>query len=144
VEDDLGHSAKTAEVATEKNVTRPESCWPVKARSSTDPPKTDMCLAVYTVFKEPIYRILPQIKDKQYFVWPPKMGGDPAKRESKLYYAYHQEREHLTEQCRAYKSHLEHLVKNGHLKQYMDEAKKSTPQAIYGHLNQYMYIAIYI
>ena len=75
------------------------------------------------MFKEPIYRILPQIKDKPYFVWPPKMGGDPAKRESKPYCVYHWERGHLIEQCQAYKSHLEHLVKNGHLKQYVDESK---------------------
>uniref|UniRef100_A0A2N9GJT2 Retrotransposon gag domain-containing protein n=1 Tax=Fagus sylvatica TaxID=28930 RepID=A0A2N9GJT2_FAGSY len=62
-------------------------------------------------------------EDKPYFVWPPKMGGDPATRESKPYCAYHWERGHLTEQCRAYKSHLKHLVKNGHLKQYVDELK---------------------
>uniref|UniRef100_A0A2N9FKP4 Reverse transcriptase domain-containing protein n=1 Tax=Fagus sylvatica TaxID=28930 RepID=A0A2N9FKP4_FAGSY len=48
--------------------------------------------AVNTTFKEPIFRILPQIKDKLYFIWPPKMGGDPATRESKPYYAYHKER----------------------------------------------------
>jgi hypothetical protein len=55
------------------------------------------------------------------------MGGDPGKRESKPYCAYHRECGHLTEQCRAYKSHLEHLVKNGHLKQYVDESKNSHP-----------------
>uniref|UniRef100_A0A2N9FJR7 Uncharacterized protein n=1 Tax=Fagus sylvatica TaxID=28930 RepID=A0A2N9FJR7_FAGSY len=32
-------------------------------------------------------------------------------------------RGHLTENCRAYRYHLEHLVKNGHLKQYVDETK---------------------
>ena len=63
------------------------------------------------------------IKDKPYFEWPPKMPGDPTKRESKPYCGYHKERGHLTEQCRAYKSHLEHLVKNGHLKQYVDKLK---------------------
>uniref|UniRef100_A0A2N9FEF2 Retrotransposon gag domain-containing protein n=1 Tax=Fagus sylvatica TaxID=28930 RepID=A0A2N9FEF2_FAGSY len=123
VEDDSKSSVRTAEVApaTEKKVTRPESSRAKKARSSTDPPKTGMCLAVYTMFKEPIYRILPLIKDKPYFVWPPKMGGDPAKRESKSYCAFHQERGHLTKKCQTYKSHLEHLVKNGHLKQYVDD-----------------------
>jgi hypothetical protein len=125
VEDDSKSSVRTAEVApaTEKKVTRPESSRAKKARSSTDPPKTGMCLALYTMFKEPIYRILPLIKDKPYFVWPPKMSGNPAKRESKSYCAYHQERRHLTKQCLTYKSHLEHLVKNGHLKQYVDESK---------------------
>jgi hypothetical protein len=109
--------------------TRPKSNRAAKARKPTDPPKTGMCLAVYTVFKEPIYRILPQIKDKPYFVWPPKLGDDPARRESKPYCAYHRERGHLTEQCRAYKSHLEHLVKNRHLKQYVDESKSSHQHA---------------
>ena len=82
-----------------------------------------MCLAVYITFKEPIYRLLPLIKDKPYFEWPPKMPGDPATRETKPYCNYHRERGHLTEHCRAYKYHLEHLVKNGHLKQYVDESK---------------------
>ena len=51
------------------------------------------------------------------------MPGDPTTREDKPYYSYHKERGHLTEQCRAYKYHLEHLVKNEHLKQYVDESK---------------------
>uniref|UniRef100_A0A2N9HIA5 Uncharacterized protein n=1 Tax=Fagus sylvatica TaxID=28930 RepID=A0A2N9HIA5_FAGSY len=37
----------------------------------------------------------------------------------------HRERGHLTEQCQAYKYHLEQLVKNGHLRQYIDETKSS-------------------
>ena len=82
-----------------------------------------MCLAVYTTLKEPIYLLLPLIKDKPYFEWPPKMPGDPSTRETKPYCNYHRERGHLTEHCRAYRYHLEHLVKNGHLKQYVDESK---------------------
>uniref|UniRef100_A0A2N9IFY5 Uncharacterized protein n=1 Tax=Fagus sylvatica TaxID=28930 RepID=A0A2N9IFY5_FAGSY len=65
--------------------------------------------AVNTTFKEPIFKILPQIKDKPYFVWPPKMGGDLASRESKPYYAYHREKGHFTENCRTYKRFLEEL-----------------------------------
>ncbi len=79
--------------------------------------------AVNTTFKEPIFRILPQIKDKLYFIWPPKMGGDPATRESKPYYAYHKERVHLTENCRAYKRFLEDLVRKGHLRKFVNESK---------------------
>jgi hypothetical protein len=79
--------------------------------------------AVNTIFKEPIFRILPQIKDKSYFVWPPKMGGDPTSRESKPYCAYHREKGHLTENCRTYKGFLEELVRNGHLRQFVDDTK---------------------
>ncbi|XP_028110222.1 uncharacterized protein LOC114308760 [Camellia sinensis] len=35
--------------------------------------------AVVTVFKEPIYRILEKIKREPFFVWSPKMLGDPAR-----------------------------------------------------------------
>uniref|UniRef100_A0A2N9F8W7 Integrase catalytic domain-containing protein n=1 Tax=Fagus sylvatica TaxID=28930 RepID=A0A2N9F8W7_FAGSY len=102
---------------------QPESRRAKKAKSSTGTSGTGICLAVYTTFKEPIYRLLPLIKDKPYFEWPPKMPGDPATRETKPYCNYHRERGHLTERCRAYKYHLEHLVKNGHLKQFVDESK---------------------
>ena len=101
MEDNSGRSIKTSEVTPtiEKNITQPESNRAMKVRKSTDPPKTGMCLAVYTVFKELIYRILPQIKDKPYFIWPLKMGGDLTRRESKPYCTYHREHGHLTEQC---------------------------------------------
>ena len=36
---------------------------------------------VYTVFKDPLYKILPQIHDKPFFKWPPKMVGDPTTRD---------------------------------------------------------------
>ena len=125
VEDDSKSSARIAKVAppTDKKADRPKPSQARKSRSPTNPPRTGLCLAVYTMFKEPIYRLLPLIKDKPYFEWPPKMPGDPAKRESKSYCGYHKECEHLTEQCWAYKSHLEHLVKNWHLKQYVDVSR---------------------
>jgi hypothetical protein len=125
VEDDSKSSTKAAEVAPLADIkaTQPEPRRTKRSKSSTNPPGTGLCLAVYTTFKEPIYRLLPLIKDKPYFEWPQKMPGDPATRENKPYCSYHRERRHLTEQCRAYKYHLEHLVKNGHLKQYVDESK---------------------
>uniref|UniRef100_A0A2N9G3J4 Uncharacterized protein n=1 Tax=Fagus sylvatica TaxID=28930 RepID=A0A2N9G3J4_FAGSY len=97
VEDDPKSSAKIVEVAplVDRKAAlpepQPESCRAKKAKSSTGTAGTGVCLAVYTTFKEPIYRLLPLIKDKPYFQWPTKMP--------------------------------EHLVKNGHLKQYVDESK---------------------
>ena len=79
--------------------------------------------AINTTFKEPIFRILPQIKDKPYFVWPAKMAGDPAFRESKPYFAHHREKGHLTKNYRNYKGFLEELVRNGHLRQFVDDTK---------------------
>uniref|UniRef100_A0A2N9FH02 Uncharacterized protein n=1 Tax=Fagus sylvatica TaxID=28930 RepID=A0A2N9FH02_FAGSY len=120
---------KTAEVAplVDRKAAQPEprgeSRRARKTKGSAGTSGPGVCLAVYTTFKEPIYRLLPLIKDKPYFEWPPKLPGDPAARETKPYCNYHRERGHLTENCRAYRYHLEHLVKNGHLKQYVDETK---------------------
>jgi hypothetical protein len=83
---------------------------------------------VNTTFKESIFRILHQIKDKPYFVLPPKMGGDPASRESKPYCAYYKKKGHLIENCRAYKGFLEELVRNGHLRQFVDDTKQRQQQ----------------
>ena len=127
VEDDSKSLTRTMEAASpaDKKAAQPEQSQTKRSRRSTDQPRAGTCMAVHTTFKQPIYRLLPFIKDKPYFKWPTKMPGDPATREGKPYCSYHRERGHLTEQCRAYKYHLEQLVKNGHLRQYIDETKSS-------------------
>jgi hypothetical protein len=52
-------------------------------------------------------------------MWPPKMPGDPAARNQKPKCAYHHERGYLTENCYKLKSHLEQLVSDGHLSEYV-------------------------
>ncbi|XP_028055771.1 uncharacterized protein LOC114259940 [Camellia sinensis] len=76
--------------------------------------------AIVTVFKEPIYQILKKIKREPFFVWLPKMLGDPAWHNQKLRCSYHQDRGHITQNCRALKQHLEDLVTVGHLRDYID------------------------
>jgi hypothetical protein len=127
VEDDSKSSARTMEAAPplDKKAAQPKQNQAKRSRRSTEQPRAGTCMAVHTVFKQPIYRLLPFIKDKPYFEWPAKMPGDPATKEGKPYCNYHRERGHLTEQCRAYKYHSEQLVKNGHLRQYIDETKNS-------------------
>uniref|UniRef100_A0A2N9G037 Integrase catalytic domain-containing protein n=1 Tax=Fagus sylvatica TaxID=28930 RepID=A0A2N9G037_FAGSY len=49
-------------------------------------------------------------------------------RESKPYFAYHREKGHLTENCRNYKGFLEELVRNGHLRQFVDDTKHQQQQ----------------
>jgi hypothetical protein len=111
VEDDSKCSARTVEAVppADKKAAQPEQGQAKRPRRSTDQPRAGTCMAVHTTFKQPIYRLLPFIKDKPYFEWPAKMPGDPATREGKPYCSYHRERRHLTEQCRAYKYHLEQL-----------------------------------
>ncbi|XP_028071286.1 uncharacterized protein LOC114273694 [Camellia sinensis] len=52
------------------------------------------------------------------------MLGDPARRNQKLRCTYHQDRGHMTQNCRALKQHLEDLVAAGHLRDYIDQDKE--------------------
>ncbi|XP_030940035.1 uncharacterized protein LOC115964957 [Quercus lobata] len=70
-------------------------------------------------FKEPVHKILDQIKNESFFRWPNKMKGDPSRRIQNLYCTYHRDKGHTTEQCRVLKDHLGQLVKAGHLKEFV-------------------------
>ena len=81
------------------------------------------------IFKGPIYKILTRIKDKPYFKRPLKMVSDPGHRNPNLWCSYHRENGHLMENCRMLKQHLEDLVKECHLKEYVgDERAKKGPE----------------
>ena len=88
-------------------------------------------------FKEPVYKILECIKNEPYFLWLGKMGGDLVKRNQSLYYTYHREKGHTTEQCRVLKDHLEQLVKAGHLKEFLvDQGGGNADQGSSGRNNR--------
>ena len=74
---------------------------------------------VNVTFKDSVYKILKCIKNEPYFQWPRKIGRDPARRNQSLYYTYHREKGHTTEQCHVLKDHLEWLVKAGHSKEFL-------------------------
>ena len=76
---------------------------------------------VNVAFKEPVHKIVDRIKNEPFFRWPNKMGGDPSRRNQNLYYTYHRDKGHTTEQCRVLKDHLGQLVKVGHLKEFVVE-----------------------
>lgn len=78
---------------------------------------------VYTVFKDPFYKIFPQIHDKPFYKWPSKLGGDLTARDQKRFCSYHREKGHRTDECCNLKNHLEDLAKVGHLDQYIDKTK---------------------
>ena len=74
------------------------------------------------IFKDQIYRILTQIKDKPYFKRPSKMVSDLGRRNSNLWCSYHRKNDHLTKNFQMLKQHLEDLVKEGHQKEYVEDA----------------------
>ena len=74
---------------------------------------------VNVTFRDPVHRIVDRIKNEPYFRWSNKMGGDLSRRNQNLYYTYHRDKEHTTEQCQVLKDHLGQLVKVGYLKEFM-------------------------
>uniref|UniRef100_A0A2N9G140 Uncharacterized protein n=1 Tax=Fagus sylvatica TaxID=28930 RepID=A0A2N9G140_FAGSY len=69
---------------------------------------------------EPIYKVMEKIKREPFFVWPPKMLGNPLMKDGNLYCSYHREKGHMTENCHLLKVHLEKLASEGHLDQYIN------------------------
>ncbi|CAL2276657.1 unnamed protein product [Prunus armeniaca] len=55
----------------------------------------------FTEFAIPIHQILAQVKDKPWVRRPPPMKGDPSKRDTSKYYAFHGEHGHYTNNCNA-------------------------------------------
>ena len=71
------------------------------------------------VFREPVHQVLEKIKNEPYLKWPNKMSGDPSRHNQSLHCQYHQDRGHTTEDCRTLWNHLEQLVKEGKLQQFL-------------------------
>ena len=61
---------------------------------------------VNVTFKELVNKIIDRIKNEPYFRWPNKIGVDPTRRNQSLYYKYHKDKDHTTEQCWMLKDHL--------------------------------------
>ena len=86
-----------------------------------------------TVLKEPIYKLLEKIKREPFFIWPPKLLGNAALRDEKLYCTYHKDTGHMTENYHMLKVYLEKLVSAGHINQYIDTSltnKKEPSQTV--------------
>ena len=79
-------------------------------RDYVEQPGSTGAQAIHAVFREPLHKILEKVKYEPFFQWPNKMAGDPVKRNQNLYYVYHQERGHTTDDCRNLKNHLDRLV----------------------------------
>ena len=78
VEDDR---VRTRAVSTQSQLPRKPAI--MEPRKAEPPPKNPTCFPrpkeldrVYTVFNEPIYRIMAEIKNESFFSWPTPLGGD--------------------------------------------------------------------
>ena len=72
--------------------------------------------AVNVVFRKRVQKVLEKVRNEPFFKWPNKMAGDPVNHNQNLYYHYHQDHGHTTEDCKNSWNHLEQLVREGKLK----------------------------
>ncbi|XP_034208290.1 uncharacterized protein LOC117621854 [Prunus dulcis] len=90
------------------------------------PRKGSSEVGTFTEFAIPIHQILAQVKDKPWVRRPPPMKGNPSKRDTSKYCAFHGKHGHYTNNCNAWKRHLEELVREGHCTEFV--AKKAIQQ----------------
>ena len=76
-----------------------------------------------------MHQVLEKIKNEPFFKRPKKMMGNPEKRNHNLYFQYHQDHEHTTEDCRSLWDHLDQLVRKGKLKQLLHHSSSQGSQA---------------
>ncbi|XP_075662887.1 uncharacterized protein LOC142632336 [Castanea sativa] len=74
---------------------------------------------INTVFKELVQQLLEKTRHESYFKWPNKLARDPLRCNQNLHCQYHEERVDTTKDCRTLWNHLEQLVKEGRLKNFL-------------------------
>nr|XP_023898738.1 uncharacterized protein LOC112010622 [Quercus suber] len=85
--------------------------------------------AINAVFQEPVHQVLEKIKNEPFFKRPNKMMGNPERRNHNLYCQYHQDHGHTTKDCRSLWDHLDQLVHEGKLKQFLHHSSGQGSQA---------------
>ncbi|XP_021808575.1 uncharacterized protein LOC110752269 [Prunus avium] len=83
-------------------------------------------IETFTEFTISIHQILAQVKDKPWVRMPPPLIGDPSRRDTSNYCAFHGEHGHYNSNCNAWKRHLEELVRDSHCTEFV--AKKAIQQ----------------
>ncbi|XP_016648290.1 PREDICTED: uncharacterized protein LOC107880713 [Prunus mume] len=73
----------------------------------------------YTKFTIPIHQILAHVKNKPWVKRPPPLKGDPDKRGTGKYRAFHGTHGQTTNNCFACKAHLEELVRESHCTEFI-------------------------
>ncbi|CAL2258372.1 unnamed protein product [Prunus armeniaca] len=99
---------QAAEQASKENGKRrsqPQECAPVEKS--------------YIKFTIPIHQILTQVKDMPWLKKPSPLKGNPTKKDTSRYCTFHEGHGHYTNDCFAWKRHLEDLVRDGHCKEFV-------------------------
>ncbi|XP_030936335.1 uncharacterized protein LOC115961500 [Quercus lobata] len=81
----------------------------------------------FTPLNTPLDQVLMQIKDDAALTWPDKLKGNPNKRPRNKYYRFHRDHGHDTSKCYDLKQHIEVLIKQGKLLQFI-RGKENPPR----------------
>ncbi|CAL8091137.1 unnamed protein product [Prunus armeniaca] len=73
----------------------------------------------YTKFTIPIHQILAQVKDMPWLKKPSPLKGNPTKKDTSRYCTFHEGHGHYTNDCFAWKRHLEDLVRDDHCTEFI-------------------------
>ncbi|XP_020415574.1 uncharacterized protein LOC109948077 [Prunus persica] len=73
----------------------------------------------YTKFTILIQQILAQVKNMPWLKKPLPLKGNPAKKDTSRYCEFHEGHCHYTNDCFAWKKHLEELVENGYCTEFI-------------------------
>ncbi|XP_010251356.1 PREDICTED: uncharacterized protein LOC104593299 [Nelumbo nucifera] len=79
----------------------------------------------YTPLNAKRGEILLAIKDSFFVKWPPKLRGDLATRNRNVYYHFHRDHGHSTENCRNLRDEIEELIRHGYLKNFIQREGRS-------------------
>ncbi|XP_034208207.1 uncharacterized protein LOC117621764 [Prunus dulcis] len=112
-----------------------------KAKGRSLPQREATTKENYTKFSIPIHQILAQVKDKPWVKRPLPLKGDPGKKDTRKDCVFHATHGHNTNNCFAWKAHLEELVREGHCMEFIakqaiqqiedrDTAKEPPPKVI--------------
>ena len=86
-----------------------------------------MSQGINVIFKEPMYKLLTQIRDKLYFKKPNPMGGEPKRHNQ--WWTFHKEKGHKTKNYRVLKLFRDKLIRDRHLKEFVDREKTQEEEA---------------
>ncbi|XP_023893515.1 uncharacterized protein LOC112005492 [Quercus suber] len=78
----------------------------------------------YTPLNVPLEQVLMQIKDDPSLKRPKKMKGDPNKRNRNKYCRFHRDHRHDTDECFDLKQHIENLIRQGKLRNFLGRDHK--------------------
>ncbi|XP_028120313.1 uncharacterized protein LOC114317745 [Camellia sinensis] len=81
--------------------------------------------AVSTVFRIPIYKVLEGNRNQPYYRTLERIPGKFVGSSTGKHCAYHNKAGHLTQGYKAFKSHMEDLVRQGYLRDLVDEANEN-------------------